>query len=322
MSAYTTEVRYICEYEAGLTESVGFNDVDSVIEKSWDKIFKNFPIFDEEYRKPLCMKILQHYYKREICAETTGLWKFWLNQRMREIMPYYNQLYRSESLKFDPLNEISLTRIINEEVTGNTARDESGTTVANESAKDEHITKNDGYIEDSGSTDTTIENKNNSKTQDVTTTSDNFSGTEESNGKNLHSDTPQGSLQNITENGYLTDATITSDTRTSNNEKTGNINKNMNTDSTNTSTETTLNGNVRTIKGDASNISNTSNNSNTNINRSDTENKEERRILTETLNGKNSSLSYSKLISEYRETFLNIDLEIIINLSDLFMNIY
>lgn len=70
MSVYTTEVRYICEYEAGLIESTGYNDIDIVVEKSWDKIFKKFPIFDEAYRKTLCTKILMHYYTREISAET------------------------------------------------------------------------------------------------------------------------------------------------------------------------------------------------------------------------------------------------------------
>ena len=33
MSVYTTEVRYICEYEAGLIESTGYNDIDDIIEK-------------------------------------------------------------------------------------------------------------------------------------------------------------------------------------------------------------------------------------------------------------------------------------------------
>ena len=39
MSKYTTEVRFICEQKAGLEESVGFDQIDSVIAKSWDKIF-------------------------------------------------------------------------------------------------------------------------------------------------------------------------------------------------------------------------------------------------------------------------------------------
>lgn len=111
MSKYTTEVRYICEADSGLDESVGFNSVDDVISKSWDKIFTSkVPFFDEDYRKVLCCKILKHYYLREICCETVGIWKLWVNTKMEEIMPYYNQLYESAKLKFDPFHDVDLTR--------------------------------------------------------------------------------------------------------------------------------------------------------------------------------------------------------------------
>ena len=97
MSKYTTEVRFICENYAGLDASVGYNDVDKILNKTWDKIFDfDFPIFDNDYRSVLCIKILKHYYTREIGFETVGLWKLKLNMMMNEIMPYYNKLYESE----------------------------------------------------------------------------------------------------------------------------------------------------------------------------------------------------------------------------------
>lgn len=103
MSKYTTQVRFICETNANLTVSPGFNDIESVLDKSWDKIFCDFPIFDEKYRPELCKKILRHYYTREICCETVGRWKLFLSDKMKNIMPYYNQLYQSELLKIQPL---------------------------------------------------------------------------------------------------------------------------------------------------------------------------------------------------------------------------
>lgn len=109
MSKYTTEVRFICESMYGLDESKGYNDVDTIVENACNRIFEDFPIFDEEYRIPLEKKILRHYYTREICAETVGLWKLWLNNRMNEIMPYYNMLYRSALLDFDPLHDVDYT---------------------------------------------------------------------------------------------------------------------------------------------------------------------------------------------------------------------
>lgn len=44
MSKYTTQVRFICETCANLTESSGFNDIEDILDKSWNKIFSNFPI--------------------------------------------------------------------------------------------------------------------------------------------------------------------------------------------------------------------------------------------------------------------------------------
>ena len=105
MSKYTTEVRYICE-----THGVGKN-VDEIISSSAPKIFDfNFPIFDESYRSVLCCKILKHYYTREIAHETVGLWKLRLNTVLNEVMPYYNQLYKSELLQFNPLYDVDYKR--------------------------------------------------------------------------------------------------------------------------------------------------------------------------------------------------------------------
>lgn len=103
MSKYTTQVRFICETCANLTESHGFSDIEDILDKSWSKIFSRFPIFDEQYRPELCKKILRHYYTREICCETVGRWKLFLSDKMKNIMPYYNQLYKSELLKIQPL---------------------------------------------------------------------------------------------------------------------------------------------------------------------------------------------------------------------------
>lgn len=104
MSKYTTELRYICENYAGNSESQGGKKVKDILDNSWDKVFDfDFPIFDNSYRKPLCTKILRHFYTREICEETVGLWKLRLEDRMNMLMPYYNKLYESELISISPL---------------------------------------------------------------------------------------------------------------------------------------------------------------------------------------------------------------------------
>lgn len=94
MSRYTIELRYL-------------------IEGNYDLGLKNYPIFDESYREQLNNKIIQHYYFREIGFETEALFKNRLNQKMNEIMPYYNQMYESAKLNIDPLSTINLSETFN-----------------------------------------------------------------------------------------------------------------------------------------------------------------------------------------------------------------
>lgn len=107
MSKYTTQVRFICETKSGLDN---LDDVNEVIQASIPNIFDfSFPIFDEEYRNVLCTKILKHYYTREIGLETYGLWKLKLDTKLNEIMPYYNKMYESASLEYNPLHNMDMT---------------------------------------------------------------------------------------------------------------------------------------------------------------------------------------------------------------------
>lgn len=104
MSNYTTELRFICESYAGRKTSAPQSDIDDIIDLARPDIFNfDYPIFDENYKPELEHKIISHYYTEEIGAETVGLWKHQLKNKMREIMPFYNQMYMSEKIKFDPL---------------------------------------------------------------------------------------------------------------------------------------------------------------------------------------------------------------------------
>lgn len=104
ISKYTTELRHICEEYADLDESEGFNSIPEIIAKSWEKVFDfPFEVFDQNYRQVLCKKIIMHYYTREIGFETVGLWKLKMQTKLNEIMPYYNKLYESTLLEYDPL---------------------------------------------------------------------------------------------------------------------------------------------------------------------------------------------------------------------------
>lgn len=112
MSNYTTQVRWICESKSGFTpEQLMNKTVDEVIEASRSNVFNfTYPIYDQAYKPVLESLILNHFYVREIGQETVGLWQLFLKNRLREIMPYYNKLYESALIEYNPLYDVDVTR--------------------------------------------------------------------------------------------------------------------------------------------------------------------------------------------------------------------
>lgn len=235
MSKFTTEVRFICEQYAGKTEQGDYTDVDSVISSARSSIFGNYPIFDETYRQALETKILRHYYTREIGAETVALWKLWLNNRMNEIMPYYNKLYMSELLTFNPFYDVDLKTTTSKEgnrtdttntereynennlysKTGNREMSENITTTKSDSSTQNEISNTDLTHESnktdrsahSGSGTTKVTDSGSTDTSSETLTTD--AGTAHEDGWNKYSDTPQGAVTGLETDSYLTNATKT-----------------------------------------------------------------------------------------------------------------
>lgn len=80
-----------------------------LLEAGFDIGLKDYPIYKEELREPLNKLIVEHFYFREIGFETPQRFKFALNLKMKEIMPYYNQLIKSEEVEFNPLFNIDIT---------------------------------------------------------------------------------------------------------------------------------------------------------------------------------------------------------------------
>lgn len=150
MSRYTTQVRYICEYYAGLEHSVGYDQIEDVLNTAWPKIFDyDFPIFDEAYRAHLCKLILLSYYQCEIAHEVVGVWKYRLKARMYQIMPKYNAMYKSIAAHdpFDNVDHVSNTkRDGTDNQTGN--RTGNSTTKATGKSKNRYSDTPQGSIAD------------------------------------------------------------------------------------------------------------------------------------------------------------------------------
>lgn len=277
MSKYTTELRYL-------------------IESGFDIGLKDYPIFDENYRESLNQKIINHYYFREIGFETAELFKRYLNNTMNEIMPYYNQLFKSELLEFNPFYNVDKT--VTADKNNNSVSDFVGNISGKntQTADTENTQTNNGKQQTTTAATSTGESVGNS-----TTTNRN---------KNVSSDTPQGflSINSIENETYASAAEMGNAESINNSKATSNNAENGITDQT-TADETKATGNS---KSNATTETDTANKTTSN----DFEN-----YISHVI-GKSEGETYSEMLMKFRETFLNIDMMIIDELKTCFMMIY
>lgn len=98
--------------------------IKSLIDNNFDFQLDEYPIFDENYRNTLNQNILYHYYENEIGFETAPLFRFYLKQKLNEIMPYYNELYKVQKKLIDEnllLNNVNITENLQGTNTNNTS---------------------------------------------------------------------------------------------------------------------------------------------------------------------------------------------------------
>lgn len=231
----------------------------------WDFDYPSY--YNGEDKTAFEQKVVDHYRFRQIGQETPGRFHHYFKSKIREIMPYYIQLYRfQEKIDAidDPLESYNLTEEYTEEKTGNgkvsgTTSDSSSST-ANRSTDREAA----GTLEKSGSEDMTRK----------------------------FSNTPQGSLSNLDK--YLTEATQEAKTTTESGES---------SDSENI-TET--GATTATGSGTSETISEDSENS----------------TYTLTRRGNIGVQPLGSEIRDIRASFINIDMQIIDELKDLFLMVY
>lgn len=326
MSKYTTEVRYICEslVPPGTMRIDSFRPRDFIY-YSRDKIFDfDYPIFDEEYKPVLETKILKHYYTREICEESYALWKLRVEDTLNLIMPYYNQLYKSELLEFNPFYDTDLTKDYHKVLDGE-QNDKSSEMV------DRNEERNEG-TESSGRNNSNTVTEGKTKTsasgEDVTTTHSDDKNDRNSTNWDLYSDTPQGGINGIEGDGngngvvgdnyYLTNARKTTNNEHSEGEA----------DGTNTTKYGRIdngenNANVESKSGYEDKVDR-----NAKIKHNDKVGREGQSLIDniedyiEHIKGKSGGANYSRLLQEFRNTFLNIDKMIIEELEPLFFGLW
>lgn len=338
MARYTTQVRTICETVAGLSDSVGYTDVETVLNDSWDKIFTAFPIYDEAHRADLCKKILRHYYMDEIAFETYGLWQLAINTKLVEIMPQYNSLYKASAEIINPLYNKSLSRQYDgtskgtnkDTRTDNLTDTASATTTATgtDMRTDNLTDTNGGSVvtkSDSKRTDALKAVTDNTSTSTTTSSASNNSSND-----SFTSDTPQGSLSDVKAGKYMTNASIGMSTgSTSGNDKNDTTAKNtVNNTGTvsNTGTDTVTDSHTLTKTGTVKNASTNSTTSDSTLSKTGTvvnDGIDSRTDAhTETVTGYEGTATYAELLKKYSDAIINIDMMIINDLSTMFMQIW
>lgn len=242
------------------------------IEKARTKLFDfDYPIFDDNYKKVFETHFIRNFYMREIGYETEGLFKFYLETWLQIHMPYFNKLFESELIEFDPLENSNM------DSTHNKRTDKTKNDTLDSKSKTSSVGKSDTTTEGSA---------------DSTTTEDNFS-------RELESNNPDSRLAITTNDGQgVIEYASKIDEESENNTVTGN-----------TSTSATENTNIN-------NTDDTTRNDTAVSEINDVEDFIMHRA------GKIGVQTYSKMLQEYRQSFIRIEKQMFEEMQQLFMLVY
>ena len=159
----------------------GENSVDI-----WDFDYPSF--YTGEEKTKFERKVIDHYYFRQIGQETVGRFLHMFRTRVREIMPYYVQLYESEKLMQDiedPFATVDYTETFEQESSGQSSASTMNTSEADNLRKFSNTPQ--GSVSN-------IENYMTEATQDESTASDTGSSETESSGTIKHTLTKKGAM--------------------------------------------------------------------------------------------------------------------------------
>ena len=285
MAVYTTELRNVIRVAE--TQAHGSYTEFEYTDATWRALgLDAYPIYDESHRHRLNSMICDHFYMREIGAETVSLFRLFLRRTMNEIMPYYNDLYMSAELIVDPLREIDVT------TTHDWEENEVSSLTSDQSTQSSANDKTTDTLDQTVSTDESV-----SRTRTDTST-----GTvkvdQDGSSNSIYSDTPMSMVQDdggtLIEGGsYATNATFdksTNDSTTTNDL----TNASDGSDKTSGTVDTDSTRDTTSTRSDSSQS-----------NRTDSGKNDTTGNRTENESGHRSS--QASLVMEYRRAIINVD---------------
>lgn len=335
---YTDTLQHICE-----SYPVNHDDTLSnkqVIENARPLMFDfDYPIFDEDYRNVFETHFIRNFYIRQVGFESYGLFKFQLETWLNINMPYFNSLFKSEAINYDPLTNFkisetdkrtidktqddvsTLNKTRNTDVEATLNKEQIITETSSESGSSSGENQTNGVSRITGSSES--EKTTNGK---GSINQDNFN-------RGLETDTPQNRLAITTNDGtgvieYASSIKENTDKNSQNSSSSNidNANEKSDVDSetsdkTSSILSTNLNGNTSSndesntkTKESEVNTENHSNNYDSNIKTIDD--------YISSKVGKVGSQTYAAMVMEYRNSFLRIERQIFKEMSELFMMVY
>lgn len=228
MAVYTVQTSTICRQQYltnhNSSDPTILNGVSipQILANVWEDVLpESIPVWEGGSQQAIKTAILRHYWTREIGAETVGLWQFWLQTGLQEIMPWYIDLHdRVTEMANIYLNQTgdSTDTFNHGHTIQKSGTDERNTQSSNKDTGTRDVTGTDtGTIKMDG-TDTGTVNRSGTDTGNVET-----NGTNDTHTERLMSDTPQNGLDDVIQGKYLTKAEVDSNTNSIDNIETRNL---------------------------------------------------------------------------------------------------
>lgn len=126
MGTFTMPLKEVIEYVGGTVDIV-----NGIAVMSGGNIGLNeYPIFenDEVHRAHLNGLIIDRYWNREIGQESESMFILAVRRKMNEIMPLYNQYYKSEKIVFDALSTVDIHTVSESDSEQNAASNATNST--------------------------------------------------------------------------------------------------------------------------------------------------------------------------------------------------
>jgi len=306
-------------YNTGVTV-----ELREIVENGVDLWAFDYPSFYEgDYKTAFERKVVDHYYFRQIGQETVGRFLHCFRSKVREIMPYYVDLYKTVLLYNevkDPFENVDMV----EELTQ--TRQTTGTT-SNTSERSTTSTGTTSNTSERSTTSTGTTSSSSERSATSTGTSSNEFESEKIGSENVEtentrkfSNTPQGEIADL--DYYLTEATVENGKQDTGNNETVTQSTSGTSSATDTATQSdeasaeSTNSEEQTING-----SSETTNSENQTNNGSSEGSE---TLTNrfTRKGNHGVDTFAKVLKEHRSAIINIDMMIIEELGDLFLKVY